>query len=387
MNAHRKISAHFIYTVSSGTVANGIVHIAEDGTVLSVEKSIAGHEDFNTEYYNGVIVPGFVNAHCHLELSYLKNVFRGNYGMAGFLEQMTKKRNENSEKASDCVSMYDNKMYKEGVSVCADIINTSATSEIKKSSKIHYVNFIEVFGLRSGDSEAILSRAGELKQLYSNSYITPHALYSLSDKLYEGLKDILKNEKISSLHYMESSEEVQYFKDSSGKLAEKLREMGPEQPSITKSGFYEMMRNLFPKGHKLLLIHNTFAGRNDVEKMNNLFPENFRVLCPVSNKFISGNLPDLFAFDPNRICIGTDSLASNHDLNMLSEMKLLQNEFPNLTFDQTLQWATYNGAVALEVENVYGKIEPGMRPGLVLLEKFDFRTMNLKSDTVARRLV
>lgn len=387
MKAHRKISAHFIYTVSSGPVANGIIHISENGAVLSVEKQRSGHEDFNTEFFNGVIVPGFVNAHCHLELSYLKNVFGENCGIPGFLEQMTKKRNENSEKAADMASLYDSKMFREGVSVCADILNSDVTSTVKDKSGIRYINFIEVFGLKSEASDAILSRACELKKKFGDAYITPHALYSLSDKLFTGLAEIVKNEKLSSIHYLESSDEVQYLTAHSGKMAEKLREMEPVRPSVTGKGVYGMMEDLFPGKQRLLLIHNSFAGIDDVKKINKMFPDNFRVLCPSSNKFITGILPDIFAFDSERICIGTDSLASNHDINMLSEMMILQNEYPEISFDEILKWATYNGAVALQAEKVFGKIEPGMKPGLVLLENFDFSSMKLGPDTVARRLV
>ena len=69
-----------------------------------------------------------------------------------------------------------------------------------------------------------------------------------------------------------------------------------------------------------------------------------------------------------RICLGTDSLASNHSLSILAEMQTLQAAFPQLQLAQLLQWATYNGAAALGIQQQYGQLKPGMKPGLLLLE-------------------
>ena len=383
----RRISSQIVFPVSSDPVHKGVITVNSDGTILSVEKWRPDCESYNTEFYNGLIVPGFVNTHCHLELSYLKGIFKEECGMSGFIEQMRANRDYKSENAIDAASVYDSKMYKDGISVVADIINTSHTSSVKKSSKIHYINFIEVFGLNSKDADNVIERAEMLKSEFSDSYITPHALYSISDDLKDYLKKNLRKDDLSTLHYLESDSEEEYYKTGNGVLAEKLQMLVTELPRFISNGKLNSLVSLFSAETKLLLVHNTYTGKKDIEEIKKHFPNHFRVICPVSNHFINRRLPDLNLFDSDKICIGTDSLASNHNLSMIAEMLMLQNSYPDIHFSSLLQWATYNGARALNVENNYGTIEPGKKPGLVLIENFDFTNNKLKSNSISKRLV
>lgn len=346
-----------------------------------------GKEDFNTEFYNGVIVPGFVNAHCHLELSYLKSQFSEGCGLTGFIEQMRGKRNNQSEKAGDMAELYDAKMYREGISVAADIVNTPVTSEVKKKSRIHYINFIELFGLKSEDADKIRARAESLAELYQHSHFTPHALYSLSDELKNHLAEMMKNQLLGSLHYFESQDEEEYYQNHTGTMADALIKLAGKLPSHTGGGRWDDMRLLFHKQMRLLLVHNTFTPENDEEELARYFSGYYRVLCPGSNYFISRKMPVASRFDRQRICLGTDSLASGHDLNMLNEIRMMMQSDAAIKFSDVLMWATLNGASALNVQKEYGSIEPGKKPGLVLIEQFDFRNERPGNASFSRRLV
>ena len=78
----RRISAEYLYDGSSyEPLKNAYVEVADDGTVLAVGK--VENPETEPEFHRGAIVPGFVNTHCHLELSYLKGKFRKGTGMAG----------------------------------------------------------------------------------------------------------------------------------------------------------------------------------------------------------------------------------------------------------------------------------------------------------------
>jgi cytosine/adenosine deaminase-related metal-dependent hydrolase len=119
----------------------------------------------------------------------------------------------------------------------------------------------------------------------------------------------------------------------------------------------------------MILVHNVNTSREDLEWILTTrdLPELFWCLCPNANLYINGQLPDLDLLqDYNcKIVIGTDSLASNSRLNILEEIKTLQENFPTLSTSDLLKWSTINGAQALRIENIYGSFEAGKSPGIV----------------------
>jgi cytosine/adenosine deaminase-related metal-dependent hydrolase len=116
----------------------------------------------------------------------------------------------------------------------------------------------------------------------------------------------------------------------------------------------------------LLLVHNSFTSREDIQQVKHLFTNLFFCLCPNANLYIENTLPDvpLLMEEGMKICIGTDSLASNDQLCIYSELKTLQQHF-DIDWELLLQWATYNGAQALRIEDRFGSLGIGMKPGIV----------------------
>ena len=96
-------------------------------------------------------------------------------------------------------------------------------------------------------------------------------------------------------------------------------------------------------------------------------------ICPLSNKFIHNALPpvDLMRSNNLAICLGTDSLSSNDDLDMVAELYCLQEAFPHVPFEEMLLWACRNGASFLGKEDILGSMEKGKRPGIVLVNGLD----------------
>lgn len=387
MKGVRRISAHIVFPVSSEPVYQGIVTIEPDGTIVSVDKWTPGKEDYNTEFYNGILVPGFVNAHCHLELSYMKGSIEEGGGLAAFIAGMRARRERGMERAADSAAQYDTRMHRSGVSAVADIVNSDITQTVKRNSQIRYRNLIEVFGLRLSDAGLIMQKAQDLKKVFSDANITPHALYSLSDELFNALSGEMAYETLGSIHYLESADENQYYQTGGGDFAEELKKMTNDLPVFVRNGKAAMLSMLWGKNNRVLLVHNTFADEEDEAMIKSTLPEAYRVLCPESNRYISKKCPSVEAFRKDRICLGTDSLASNHDLNMVAEMRCLSECNPELLFADVLQMATLNGANALSVASDYGSIEPGKKPGLVLIENFDFSHMRLSDQSISRRLV
>ena len=115
----------------------------------------------------------------------------------------------------------------------------------------------------------------------------------------------------------------------------------------------------------------------------------FWVICPNANLYIEDKLPGVVIANSNslQICLGTDSLASNKKLSIIEEMKTLQTSFPFLRLEDLINWATINGARALGIQDKYGSLETGKKPGVVWLSNIDFEGLKLKPKSKSLRLV
>jgi cytosine/adenosine deaminase-related metal-dependent hydrolase len=138
----------------------------------------------------------------------------------------------------------------------------------------------------------------------------------------------------------------------------------------------------------LILVHNTFSDPLTVREIKKR-GRTFWCLCPGSNMYIEKKMPpvEMLVAEGCEIVTGTDSLASNKRLSILSELKLLQQYFPSVGLEELLRWATINGARALCEDNKYGKIETGKKPGILLLQDLDLINFRLLSETTVTRLL
>jgi len=174
---------------------------------------------------------------------------------------------------------------------------------------------------------------------------------------------------------------------------------GPLMASYERSGLIppifeipenhpEVILNEITESGNLILVHCTFADRDIirlVKKRKNLY----WCLCPNSNIFIENTLPPvkLLIEEDCVIIIGTDSLASNDNLSILEELKTLQLNCPDIPIEDLVSWATINGAKALGEQEQFGSIEPGKKPGLLLIENADLLNMRLLPESTVRRLI
>lgn len=139
-----RIAAEYVFASDGAEpIRNGFVEYDGQGLVTSVGES----PDIGAEpvFLKGAIVPGFVNAHCHLELSYLWKAFRKGTGMAGFIDQINAMRdNKRMEEKLRDIRFWMDTMWDRGVSAMADISNCADTFEVKKSSPMYTRTFLEV---------------------------------------------------------------------------------------------------------------------------------------------------------------------------------------------------------------------------------------------------
>jgi cytosine/adenosine deaminase-related metal-dependent hydrolase len=219
--------------------------------------------------------------------------------------------------------------------------------------------------------------------------LVPHSGYSMSSTLLRLLKNKSSDNKVTSIHFMESAGESTFLTSHAGSLLVSYERSGLLPPRLeTAASHSDVVLTEITNSGNLILVHNTFADRDSVrsvKKRENLY----WCLCPNSNLYIENRVPplNLFLEEDCEIVIGTDSLASNTKLSMLEELKTLQSAFPDTSIPDLIKWATINGARALCEEDQFGSIEPGKKPGLLLLQNVDLMNMKLFPDSFVTRLI
>lgn len=390
----RYFSAQYVFTNAGSPLIRPVICTENDGTIISIENTNGKlPERHSVEFYNGIIVPGFVNCHCHLELSYLKGAIPEKTGLSRFLMSVNSNRNALLNDINVSIKKADSEMVAEGIVLCADICNTPATFSLKKKSMIRYINLLEVFGIDRGKAEKrmdeILALSAKAVEENLPAWIVPHAVYSISLPLFRLLKFHTRHNKLSSIHFMESADEKLFLANHSGPLMESYRKFLPPVTEITtaKDHISAILEEINEDGN-LILVHNTFIEKEDIIKLRQR--ENiFYCLCPNSNKYIEDKTAPsgLLTKENCEIVIGTDSLSSNKKLSIIEELKTLQNDHPAIALETLIKWATYNGARALGEEDWAGTIEPGKKPGLVLINNLDLINLRLLPSTTARRIL
>lgn len=396
----RKLSAHYIITGTGKILVKGIVILSDDGTVIEIIDTKGELTEMaNVEFYSGILIPGFVNAHCHLELSHLHNIFPKKTGLPGFLKNVIEHRTLEENSVIDKAQKADFEMQKNGIVAVGDISNTDTTFKLKAQSKIVYHTFIEALGFSPSRADKSFDRTqhcfDQAQSLGLSASIVPHAPYSISRELFEKIADFaVMRHSILSIHSQESSEEDELYLTGSGDIFRHLKENLLIDMSFFKptgKSALESIINWLPKDNKLLLVHNKKICQSDIDLIAKTRSLNrtWFVLCPDSNLYIDDSLPDIKLLFQNKlqICIGTDSLSSNHHLSMLEEMKTVQTYFPEIPLVEIITWATRNGAEALEMSHWAGTIEPGKKPGINLITGMDLDHLRLKAHSKVKKLI
>ena len=346
-----------------------------------------------SEIFNGFICPGFINAHCHLELSYMKGMIGEKTGLAGFIKEILQKRNSsNHQQMEKAISDAEAEMIKNGIVAVGDISNDDSTYKQKAKQNLFYHTFIEVFDLNPSKAKDFFHNALELQSAITNhpSSIVPHAPYSVS---FELLKLIAgqKNNPVLSIHNQETKSENELFESKTGELLEMFNTMNVSLEHLQPTGKSSLQSYLpkMPVKNKTLLVHNIFTGREDIQFAHSYSKNIYWCFCPNANMYIENKLPgyELFIREKAKCCIGTDSYASNWSLSILDEIKTITKHKPEIPLQMLLEWATINGSEVLGIENQFGSIEKDKRPGLNLIENIDFQNMRLTGKSAVRKII
>ncbi len=394
----RTISAQILFPINTDPMYNGYIKVDDSGKIIEIGELTKETE--STEFYNGVLVPGFVNSHCHIELSHLNGAFTQASGMAGFIRQINKLRLSVAEsERRKFIHEQMEFLYNQGVSAMGDISNCNESFEEKSKSPLYTRTFLEVFGTEPSDSENIINEVSKLKKEADTYGIeaapTPHSCYTMSRKLIKETLKLGLESGFISYHNQESSEEEELLISGTGPLAKEYKQRGLSTPEVTgKSSllyFLDIISEIrkTPVNENILLIHNTNTNEESVKNALKKIENVFWVLCPLSNLFIHRELPpiELLRASGAKIALGTDSLSSNTVLSIVEEIKTIHKYFPTIPLQEILQWATINGAKALAKDKEFGSFEIGKSPGIVLIDNIDFKNLQLTEQSKSTRII
>ena len=387
----RRFAANYVFPVDGAPIKNGIVEVDEQGSILSVYAPSNPDALHSTEFHNGAIVPGFVNAHCHLELSHMRGRIPNGLGLIEFVRRIGQQRQASAEQIAQAIDDALLEMRQTGTVAVADICNTTHTLNAKKNSDIAFRNLVEVFGIHADEAQKAYANALSTHKAFAAQFadtaIVPHAPYSVSDRLWQLLQPHLHG--LTSIHLGECMAEYELIEHQQGELYNRYNHIYTNY-SVPTGGTPENVveRNL-PANCPTLLVHCTYAQPQRLKALSQRFAKATVVTCPESNLYLEKRLPNLPEWQRLglRIAIGTDSLASASTLSMLHNINLILDAFSTLHFTEVLQWATLNGAVALGFDTHLGSITIGKRPGLCLIDHFDFTHLRPTAQSGVRKLM
>lgn len=408
----KKLTADYIFPVNSAPIRNGVVVLDDHGKILALDNR-ENHDPASLEVHRGVIVPGFVNAHCHLELSHMKGVAQTGTGLLPFLHTVVNFRDVSQKQIDEAIERADQEMYEAGIVAVGDISNKADTAAVKNRSKIRYYTFVEMFDFLKDDwAQKIFDGYYEVFKQQANGNgnrksCVPHAPYTVSSKLFQLINQANQPAAGSpqpavtvSIHNQETIHEDEFFLKKTGDFIEFYKEFNITvdefQPTGRPSIYYALER-MDPR-HRTLFVHNTmtqpeeisaaheWSTQSPIHQFTNS-PNIYWATCPNANLYIENRLPNYrhFLDTGAKVCIGTDSLTSNWQLSVLEEMKTISRYQSYVDFETLLRWATLNGAEALGFSADLGSIEVGKAPGLNLLDLEE--DLKLRPSTTVKRIV
>jgi cytosine/adenosine deaminase-related metal-dependent hydrolase len=386
----KSFRADYVFPINADPIKNGVVTVDDYGKIISVNSYALPNTE--VEQINGAICPGFVNSHCHLELSHLHGQTQQGTGLVDFIAAVQKLRAGDEAVVVEATLKADQQMYDNGIIAVGDISNSTNSVAAKKASKLYYHTFVEIFSFLPERAEIAFQNALELLKQFKpmSASIAPHAPYSVSKELFRLIKAYSDtHDNLLTMHNQECEDENKFYRYKNGRFLDLYEGFGMDisyfKPQARNS--IQSILPLLSNRQNILLVHNTCTNLKDIYFVKRFDRKINWCFCPNANLYIEGRLPkiDLFLDEGFNITLGTDSLASNNKLCILSEMRTVQQKFPTLSTAKLLEWGTINGARFLGIDDEVGSLEAGKTPGLNVLTGLD--GLKITPDTQVKRLI
>ena len=324
------------------------------------------------------LLPGLVNAHTHLELSYLRNrVPAGASFVAWIRAMMAVRRAHPDPNAPEIMAGVEQGIAEAlrcGTAAVGDISNTLVTSRPLASSLLDGVVFNEVIGFNPEDPEALVASAADAVRAVNadgrgRASLAAHAPYSVAPAVMRAIAAAVDRDRLPacSVHLAESAEEVEFIRTGQGPWRQLLEDFGAWNrawtvPGVSPVHYLDGLGFLAPG---VLAVHGVQMAPDDLARL--VSRGTTLVTCPRSNRYTGAGTPDVAQFYASgvRVAVGTDSLASTPDLNVFSELAAMRALAPDVPASALLDSATQQGARALGLDRDYGTIAPGKRARLI----------------------
>jgi cytosine/adenosine deaminase-related metal-dependent hydrolase len=359
--------AAWVLPIARRPIAGGVVSVDRD-VIASVGPCDGGAvEDLG----DAAILPGLVNAHTHLELSWMRGHVLPNASMPAWAASlMALRRTVSHEPAAPIVDAI-REARRSGTSLVGDVTNTFATYEPLLDSELSAALFRELLGFGAADPDALVRTAQDqiaalTPVAWLRPSIAPHAPYSVSPALMRAIAR-WNGDRPLSIHLGESAQEVQFLRDGTGEWRALLERLGVWNAAWTPPacGPVGYLDRLGLVNERLIAVHGVQFSDDELARLADAGAT--VVTCPRSNRWTGAGVPpiDRFYASGVRVAIGTDSLASVEDLNLFAEMAEVRRLAPRVPASRILESATLAGAQALGFASELGSIEPGKRAELL----------------------
>jgi cytosine/adenosine deaminase-related metal-dependent hydrolase len=369
--------ARWLVPICEPPIRDGWVAV-DRGRIVAFGRPAPGDTQGEQDLGHVAILPGLVNAHTHLELSYLRDQIDPASDFVTWIRGVVAARQQRPDpKADEIMDAVDAAIAEStacGTAIVGDISNTLVTFDPLVNSPLAGVVFYEMIRFAAEGAERVVADAmRNLDGLVPTDVVrvglAAHAPYSVAPLLFRAIRAAARRDPLApcSVHLSESAEEVEFIKTGTGPWRTFLEEVRAWDPAWVAPGV-SPVRFLEDCGFldaRVLAVHGVQMSSDDLKRLEARGAT--LVTCPRSNGHTGAGAPPLEDFYASgvRVAIGTDSLASAPDLNVFAELATMRALAPSIPATSLLESATWQGARALGFDAEFGTIEPGKRARLL----------------------
>ena len=367
------VAARWVVPVDGPPVEHGVIDV-ENGRIVAIHQDKGEH---TLTFEDGVVIPGLVNAHTHLEFSSLATPLRAG-SFSSWIRAIVSHRRERTISNSDASARGVLECAESGTTTVGEIATEGWSRELLAGTDLRTVAFRELIALDPDRIASQLEIAASHLDLTSAADsagviagLSPHAPYSVHPELFREICGLAAGRKAPvAFHLAETREELELLERARGPLVELFREMGfwidGQIPLRRRPLDYLLELSVVPRG---LVIHGNYLANDEIDWLAD-HPNLSVVYCPRTHS-VFGHSPHPWRRMQERgvrVALGTDSRASNPDLSLWSEVLFLRERYPDVEPALLLQMATLNGAIGLGLEEVTGSLTPGKAADLAVIQ-------------------
>ena len=329
-----------------------------------------------------ILLPGLVNAHCHLDYSILRNRIAPQHSFADWILAINAAKAALSE--TDYVDSITAGLAEAEKFGTTSLLNLEAFPDLlprlgRPPLRVWWcAEMIDVRGSINAQEifESVRNSFDSHQEWVGGVGLAPHAPYTASKRLYGEASEIARKEgALFTTHVAESAEEMQMFRDASGPVFDFLQSIGRPMGDCGRETPLSFLMQRLPVSERWIIAHLNELSEDDFQLLERA--RKFHIVhCPRSHTFFS-HAP--FALERLRalgfnVCLGTDSLASNSSLSLFAEMRELLRKEPSVSPREAVEMVTVNGAAAIDQGNVLGQIRPGYLADLIAIPRGESRS-------------